>query len=102
MPSITDEPAPPIFFDSESDGGYVGDDWPKGADGNDWNGKDLLDLTRNGLRPFRETWNVQLLFKEIERAIHSTVVDVPSVYHGTNNFVRIKLDPELPTSRANN
>lgn len=89
MPPITDVAAPPTSCVSSPDSGYVGDDWPKGPDGDDWDGKDLLDLTRKGMSPFRKTWDVQILFREIENITHSSVVDVPSVYHGTNNFVRI-------------
>lgn len=89
MSPITDEPALPASSASSSDGGYVGDDWPKGPGGRDWDGKDLLDLTGKGVSPFRETWDVQLLFREIESMFNSSVVDVPSVYYGTNNFVRI-------------
>lgn len=74
---------------SSSDSGYVGDVWPKGEDGADWDGKDLLAFTNKNKSPFREIWDVRLLFREIQSTIHSAVVDVPSVYHGTSNFVRI-------------
>lgn len=96
MPSISDEAASATSPASSQDSGYVGDDWPKGLGGGHWDGKDLLDLTRKGISPFRETWDVELLFREIENITQSTVVDVPCVYHGTNNFVRIQLGSDVP------
>ncbi|KAI4266827.1 MAG: hypothetical protein L6R38_008525 [Xanthoria sp. 2 TBL-2021] len=42
------------------------DDWPLGPDGTPYDGKRLMDLLRNNSSPFRASWDVQSLVREIE------------------------------------
>lgn len=67
---------------------YMCDDWPKMPDGNDFDGKQLLTLVRNGNSPFREIWDVNLLIREVEKILGVEVIDIPGVSRGANNYVR--------------
>ncbi|KFY40065.1 hypothetical protein V494_03676 [Pseudogymnoascus sp. VKM F-4513 (FW-928)] len=62
------------------------DDWPQMPDGTDFDGKQLLTPVRNGNSPFHKAWNVELLIQEIEKNLDTQVVDIPTVYHGSNNY----------------
>jgi hypothetical protein len=62
------------------------DEWPKMPDGCDFDGKQLLTLVRNGTSPF--PWDVNLLIQEVEEKLGTRVIDIPSVYSGSNNYVR--------------
>jgi hypothetical protein len=63
------------------------DDWPKMPDGRDYDGKQLLALVRSGNSPFHDTWDVNLLIREIEDRLGAEVVNIPCVYNGANNYV---------------
>ncbi|KAL7949658.1 3-hydroxybutyryl-CoA dehydratase [Trichoderma barbatum] len=69
-----------------SDEFYFRDDWPKMADGTDYDRKQLLDLVRNGKSPFSDVWDVNQLIQEIEEHPDTTVVDIPHVYDGANCY----------------
>ena len=62
------------------------------ADGSDYDGRNLLPLTRDGHSPFADRWDVNLLIREIEDELGTQVVDIPTVSMGSNNYVRL---PEL-------
>jgi hypothetical protein len=63
------------------------DEWPSMSDGNQYDGKQLLDLVRNGNSPFHEVWAVRLLILEIEENLNAQVTDIPIVNKGSNNYV---------------
>lgn len=65
---------------------YWRDDWPKIADGSDWDGKHLLDLVWSGESPFG--WDVNVLIEEVEANLHRKVVNISHVTYGSNNYVR--------------
>lgn len=71
--------------------GYRGDDWPLMPDGTDWNGKDLLELIRDGSSPFGNVWDVRILLEEVETQVQARVVGIPRVHAGANNYVRTVL-----------
>lgn len=58
------------------------DDWPT-----DFDGQNLLTLTRTGRSPFQGIWDVNLLIREIEENLDTEVIDIPFVYNGSNNYV---------------
>jgi len=63
------------------------DDWPRMQDGTDFDRRQLLTLVRNGSSPFQDVWDVNLLIQEIEENLGTTVIDIPVVYYGSNNYV---------------
>jgi len=66
---------------------YIWDDWPIMPDGSQYDGKDLLNLTRRGNNPFHEFWDVDVLIQEIEEQLGTRVVDIISISSGSNNYV---------------
>ncbi|KAK4500572.1 hypothetical protein PRZ48_008761 [Zasmidium cellare] len=56
---------------------YWRDGWPTLADGSVYDGKRLLELVRNGERPFSAAWDVNLLIREIEQELNTQVADIP-------------------------
>ncbi|KAL8895229.1 MAG: hypothetical protein Q9207_008252, partial [Kuettlingeria erythrocarpa] len=62
------------------------DDWPMGPDGKEYDGKHLMELVRNNSSPFRASWDVQLLIREIEAKLRTEVTDIPIVHKGSNNY----------------
>jgi hypothetical protein len=66
---------------------YTDDEWPQIPDGTDFDGKQLLTLVRDGNSPFHGVWDVNLLIQEIEKNLDTQVIDIPQVYHGSNNYV---------------
>jgi hypothetical protein len=66
---------------------YIEDDWPKMADGSDFDGKQLLTLVRSGNSPFHGVWDVNLLIREIEENLDTQVIDIPVFSKGSNNYV---------------
>ena len=52
-----------------------------------FDGTGLLPLVRSGRSPFQDVWDVNLLIREIEDHLAS-VVDIPAVGKGSNNYVR--------------
>jgi hypothetical protein len=79
---------------------YIQDDWPKMPDGSLFNGKNLHSLVRNGKSPFDETWDVNLLIKEIEKNLGVEVIDIPLVSNGSNNYVRLFQETETISPRT--
>ena len=67
------------------------DDWPSGPDGNQYDGRHLMDLVRNDRSPFQGVWDVKLLIQEVEEKLHTHVTDIPIVDKGSNNYVGITL-----------
>jgi hypothetical protein len=67
---------------------YYIDEWPLLPDGEEYDGKRLLELVRNGASPFRDTFDVEVVIAEIERALDTTIVDISIVDKGSNNYVR--------------
>lgn len=67
------------------------DDWPSGPDGNQYDGKQLMDLVRNDNSPFQGVWDVKLLIQEIEEKLNIQVTDIPIVDKGSNNYVGSRL-----------
>lgn len=67
---------------------YRFDDWPKGQDGSDWDGKNLFGLLHDGDNPFKKTFNVRSLLDEVEQRVQAQPVDIPCVHSGSNNYVR--------------
>lgn len=57
-------------------------------DATNWDGKNLLNLLRDGDSPFSRIWDVNLLLEEVEAHLHGQVVDIPCVHTGANNYVR--------------
>ena len=66
---------------------YVCDDWPKMLDDSDFDGKHLLALVRESKSPFHGVWDVNLLVREVEENLGAKVIDIPDVFHGSNNYV---------------
>ena len=66
---------------------YMADDWPKMPDGSDFDGKQLLTMTRSGKSPFHGSWDVNVLIKEIEEKLNFQVIDIPTIDTGANNYV---------------
>ena len=66
---------------------YECDAWPKMPDGNDFDGKQLLNLVRSGNSPFHGLWDVNLLIREVEENLDAHVIDIPVISHGSNNYV---------------
>lgn len=81
-------PSPPALSTSSGDD-YLGDHWPQMSDGSQWDGRNLLDLFGRGQSPFGPVWDVSLLLQEVEDKAGATVVGVPRVHTGANNYVRI-------------
>ncbi|KAL2671468.1 hypothetical protein Neosp_014058 [[Neocosmospora] mangrovei] len=71
---------------------YLGEDCPPMSDGSQWDGCTLLDLVDRGQSPFTPTWDVNLLFQEVEDKAGAKVIDVPRVHTGANNYVRNPTD----------
>lgn len=57
------------------------------ADGRDYDGKELLRLVRDSRSPFADRWDIKLLIVEIEDKFATKVVDIPTVFMGSNNYV---------------
>jgi hypothetical protein len=57
------------------------------VDGQQYDGKKLMQLIRDGKSPFHGVWDVKLLIKEIEENLDTKVVDIPYVGKGSNNYV---------------
>lgn len=66
---------------------YTDDEWLQMPDGTDFDGEQLLTLVRSGNSPFHTAWDVNLLIQEVERNLNTQVIDIPNVYHGSNNYV---------------
>lgn len=66
---------------------YFRDDWPKMPDGHDFDGRHLLTLVRRGHSPFHDKWDVNLLIQEIEEHLLATVIEIPCISSGSNNYV---------------
>ncbi len=81
--------------DSEED--YYADDWPIMLDGTSFSGRDLLALIASGNSPFARYFDVTLLIREIEGKLGVTILDVPFVSRGSNNYVRFELKPSFLT-----
>ncbi|UNI13915.1 hypothetical protein JDV02_000610 [Purpureocillium takamizusanense] len=62
------------------------DPWPTSADGNEWDGKGLLDLVQRGESPFRKSLDIRALIVEIEQSLKSSVLDIPMAYFGAHHF----------------
>lgn len=65
---------------------YYGDDWPKMADGSDFDGQYLFRLLKEGQSPFRAAWDVNLLLEEIEQNLNAKVTGIPLVSKGANQY----------------
>ncbi|MCJ1463902.1 hypothetical protein MMC07_002511 [Pseudocyphellaria aurata] len=65
---------------------YIEDEWPSTPDGNQYDGKQLMDLVRNNNSPFREAWDVKQLIQEIEEKLNTQVIDITIVAKGSNNY----------------
>lgn len=63
------------------------DAWPSGPDGNQYDGKQLMDLVRNDNNPFQGVWDAKLLIQEIEEKLNNQITDIPIVDKGSNNYV---------------
>lgn len=63
------------------------DDWPKMPDNSDFDGKQLLTLVRSGNSPFHGVWDINLLIREIEENLSAEVIDIPTIFKGSNNYV---------------
>ncbi|KAI8629158.1 hypothetical protein F5Y19DRAFT_485069 [Xylariaceae sp. FL1651] len=68
------------------------DDWPKMSNGRDFDGQNLLTLVRRANSQFHNTWDVNLLIKEIEENLGDLVVDIPRVSNGSNNYVKFEAE----------
>ena len=66
---------------------YYSDEWPKMADGSDFDGKQLLSLVRSDNSPFQGLWDVNLLIREIEEKLDTQVIEIPVILKGSNNYV---------------
>lgn len=70
------------------------DEWPKNADGSNWDGAGLLSLLEREKSPFGDALSVRSLMDELEYSLGATIDDIPVVTFGANHFVS-KI-PELP------
>lgn len=70
--------------DSDS---YVGDDWPKMADGSVFDDTEFSALVRRGNSPFQGIWDVNLLIREVEDSLGAQMINIPFVFSGSNNDV---------------
>lgn len=48
-----------------------------------------MQLVRVGQSPFSGAWDVKLPIEEIEMALNTTLVDMPFVDEGSNNYVQL-------------
>ncbi|KAF3762250.1 hypothetical protein M406DRAFT_263472 [Cryphonectria parasitica EP155] len=60
--------------------------WPRSPDGSGWDGKNLLPMVLRGASPFRKTWDVNVLLKEVESILGAQVVDIPQASAGAHNY----------------
>jgi hypothetical protein len=67
--------------------GYCGDQWPVMPDGDGYDGRNLLKLTRSGNSPFRAVWDVNLLIQEIEENLHAKVTKISDVCDHIDDYV---------------
>lgn len=65
------------------------DQWPKNADGSNWDGAGLLPKLEREKSPFGEALNVRSLMDELEYALGESINDIPVVTFGANHFVRM-------------
>lgn len=65
------------------------DQWPKNADGSNWDGAGLLPLLEREKSPFGDALNVQSLLSELEYSLGGAINDIPVVTFGANHFVRM-------------
>lgn len=70
----------PPESESEYDG-HICDKWPTLPDGQEYDGKQLLALVRDGNSPFNCV-DVNLVIQEVEAAVGATIVDTPIVTKG--------------------
>ena len=61
------------------------------VDGEEYDGKQLLELANAGKNPFEGQWSVQTLLEEIESHVGVQIADISLVAKGSNNFVRVSL-----------
>ncbi|KAK5996713.1 hypothetical protein PT974_02053 [Cladobotryum mycophilum] len=65
---------------------YTDDEWPTMPNGSDFDGKHLLQLVRSGKSPFAGAWDVDLLIRGVEQRLNASVIDIPDVTCGRNNY----------------
>lgn len=61
----------------------------------EYDGKQLMDMVRNNSSPFRASWDVQSLIREVEVKLSTHVTDDPIVNKVSNNYV----GPQFRTRR---
>ncbi|KAI9866787.1 MAG: hypothetical protein M1813_000729 [Trichoglossum hirsutum] len=65
-------------------------------DNSDFDGKQLLTLVRSGNSPFHGVWDINLLIREIEENLSAEVIDIPTIFKGSNNYgFHLKLSNRL-------
>jgi hypothetical protein len=79
---------------------YICDEWPTLADGQEYDGLQLLALVRNGNNPFSKV-DMSLVIEEVEAVLGVAVVDIPLVTRGSNNYVG-SLPPCISRNRGSN
>lgn len=68
---------------------YILDEWPRSADGTEWDGTHLMHLIQDDASPFGDALDVVSLVKEIEYSLDTIVNDLPLVAYGANHFVSL-------------
>ena len=63
------------------------DEWPSFSNVFPYDGTKLLKLVQEGRSPFSGQWSVEQLIQEVEEHVGVTIVDIPLVSKGSNNFV---------------
>ncbi|KAK3679992.1 hypothetical protein LTR78_000369 [Recurvomyces mirabilis] len=62
-------------------------------DGSKFDDLGLLALVRSCNSPFKQDWDVEQLIAEVEQNLGTTVVDIPMLYNGSNDYgFHLKLD----------
>jgi hypothetical protein len=75
-----------VDMDASTTEEYVCDEWPKMPGGSDFDGTKLLDWVNRDQSPFREDWDVKLLFQEVEDHTEAKIIEVVLVSKGSNNY----------------
>ena len=57
------------------------------AKGEKYDGKQIMDMVRQNSSPFRASWDVKTLIREIEEKLNTQVTDIPIIDKGSNNYV---------------
>ncbi len=69
-------------------------------DGEPYDGKHILRLTRAGKSPFNGVWDVRLLVQELKENLQMHVTSISFIDKGSNNYVSLPLRVR-PNAKSN-